>query len=262
MHSNMKAVILAGGYGTRISEESSIKPKPIVEIGGKPVLWHIMKIYSHYNVKDFIICCGYKGYLIKEYFSSYLINNSDFTISLKENNINIHKNPTENWNITLIDTGEKTMTGGRLKRVRRYLKKGEDFFLTYGDGVSNININKLLAFHKKHKKKATVTVVQPSGRYGSVNFDPKSNIVKNFIEKPKGDKNWINGGFFVLNESVIDFIKGDKEIWEKKPLENLSKKKQLMAFKHEGFWKAMDTLNDRNQLESMIAKNDAPWVLW
>jgi len=258
----MKAVILAGGFGTRLSEETVIKPKPIVEIGGKPILWHIMKIYSYYNVNEFIICCGYKGYLIKEYFSNYLRHNSDLTIDLKSNEINIHKKTNENWKITLIDTGVNTLTGGRIKRIRKYLKKGEDFFMTYGDGVADINISKLKSFHKSHGKLATVSVVQPSGRYGSVSYCSKTNIVTSFVEKPKGDKNWINGGFFVLNEKVIDYIKGDKEIWERTPLEKLSSKNQLIAFKHKGFWKAMDTLNDKNQLEDLINKNNAPWIIW
>jgi glucose-1-phosphate cytidylyltransferase len=258
----VKVVILAGGLGTRISEETIFKPKPMVEIGGKPILWHIMKIYSFYGINEFIICCGYKGYLIKEYFSNYLRHNSDLTIDLKSNSIIIHKKSSENWKIKLVDTGNDTLTGGRIKRIRKYLKKGEDFFMTYGDGLADININKLIKFHKSQGKIATVSIVQPSGRYGSVNYSSKTNLVTSFIEKPKGDKNWINGGFFVLNEKVIDYISGDQEIWEKTPMKKLSSKKQLIVYKHHGFWKAMDTLNDKNQLEDLIIKGKAPWVVW
>jgi glucose-1-phosphate cytidylyltransferase len=258
----MKVVILAGGTGTRLSEETIIKPKPIVELCGKPIIWHIMKIYSYYGFKEFIICCGYKGYLIKDYFSNYTINNSDFIIDLKRNKLKTLNKQSEDWKIALIDTGIDTLTGGRIKRIRKYLHKNENFFMTYGDGVANINIKNLLSFHKSHNKLATISIVQPIGRYGSVNYNSKTKLVDNFIEKPKGDNNWINGGFFVLNEKVIDYIRGDEEIWEKRPLERLSKNKQLMSYKHEGFWKAMDSLNDKNQLEELILKKTAPWIVW
>ena len=258
----MKVVILAGGLGTRLSEETIIKPKPIVNIGGRPIIWHIMKIFSHYGYNEFIICCGYKGYLIKEYFLNFTKYNSNLEIDLSKDKISLLNKKKEKFKILLIDTGDSTMTGGRLKKIRKYLDKDQDFFMTYGDGVANIDLIKLIKYHKKHKKKATVTIVQPKGRYGSVKLDKKSNMVQNFIEKPKGDKNWINGGFFVLNEKVIDYIKNDKDIWERKPLENLAKNNQLAAYKHQGFWKAMDTLNDKKELDQLIKKKKAPWMTW
>lgn len=258
----MKVVILAGGLGTRLSEETIIKPKPIVNIGGRPIIWHIMKIFSYYGYNEFIICCGYKGYLIKEYFLNFTKYNSNLEIDLSKDKISLLNEKKEKFKILLIDTGDSTMTGGRLKKIRKYLDKDQDFLMTYGDGVANIDLYKLIKYHKKHKKKATVTIVQPKGRYGSVKLDKKSNMVQNFIEKPKGDKNWINGGFFVLNEKVIDYVKNDKDIWERKPLENLAKNNQLAAYKHKGFWKAMDTLNDKKELDQLIKKKRAPWITW
>lgn len=256
----MKAVILAGGIGSRISEESLIRPKPMVEIGGKPILWHILKIYSHYGINDFIICCGYKGEMIKEFFVNYNTRNSDFTIDIKNQNIKVHKRTSEEWNVTLVDTGKDSMTGGRISRIKKYLSSNEDFCLTYGDGVSNVNIKKLINFHKKHKKPATMTIVLPPGRFGMVKFD-KKNLVKSFVEKPSGDGSWINGGFFVLNSKVLNLVNKDTDVWEKKPLENLSKGNKLMAFKHSGFWKAMDTLKDKTVLEEMWISNPL-WKVW
>ena len=258
----MKAVILAGGLGTRLSEETLIKPKPMVMIGGKPILLHIMKIFSNYGFNEFIVCCGYKGEIIKEFFLNYINHNSDIDIDLSSNKISFLKKKKENFKVLLVDTGDKTMTGGRLKKIQKYLKKNEDFLMTYGDGVADINLNKLVSFHKKHKKKATITIVQPKGRYGSVSFDKKTKIVKSFVEKPKGDKNWINGGFFVLNENVLNYIKNENDIWERKPLDKLSKNNQLVAFKHKGFWRAMDTLNDKKELEELIKNKRAPWITW
>lgn len=255
----MKAVILAGGYGTRISEESYLKPKPMIEIGGRPVLWHIMKHYSHHGIKEFVICCGYKGYMIKEYFANYFLHLSDVTFDMKDNKMKVHQNNTDPWKVTLIDTGENTMTGGRIKRVKEYIGK-EDFCLTYGDGLSDVDISALLKFHKKHKKLATVTATQPPGRFGTLNL--KGESVMSFKEKPEGDGNWINGGFFVLNHKCLDLIKGDDTVWEKEPLEQLAKKGNLQAYFHKGFWQPMDTLRDKNYLEDLWNKGKAPWKKW
>jgi glucose-1-phosphate cytidylyltransferase len=255
----MKAVILAGGLGTRLSEETHLKPKPMVEIGGKPILWHIMKIYGSHGINEFIICCGYKGYLIKEYFSNYFLHMSDVTIDMEKNTMEIHRKKAEPWKITLVDTGDNTMTGGRLKRVKEYLND-EDFCFTYGDGVSDVNITKLIEHHKSNKKLATVTVVQPPGRYGTV--DIVDHKVQGFVEKPKGDGGWINGGFFVLNPRVIDLIDNDFIPWESTPMEALANKNELNAFFHSGFWKPMDTLRDKNQLEELVIENKAPWIKW
>jgi glucose-1-phosphate cytidylyltransferase len=255
----MKVVILAGGFGTRLSEETDIKPKPMVEIGGKPILWHIMKIYSAYGFNNFIICLGYKGYVIKEYFANYFLHMSDVTIDLKSNQMEIHNVKTEPWRVTLIDTGLNTMTGGRIKRIQPYIGN-ETFMLTYGDGVGNINIRELLEFHKKHGKYATLTAVQPSGRFGAL--DLNGNEIKAFKEKPKGDGAWINGGFFVLEPQIFDYIEGDETIWERDPLENLAKDGQLMAYKHTGFWKPMDTLRDKRELEALWQSGNPPWKVW
>ena len=256
----IKTVILAGGLGTRLSEETSLKPKPMVEIGGMPILWHIMKIYSQYDFNDFIICCGYKGYLIKEYFANYSLHTSDITFNMQENKMHIHANKTEPWNVTLVDTGEHTLTGGRLARVQNYLDFDEPFFFTYGDGLANINLNQLLEHHIKHGKLATLTAVQPPGRFGAIKLD--NSDVTNFQEKPDGDKAWINGGFFVLDPKVLKFIDGDSCIWEKDPLEKLSKEKQLSAFKHEGFWQPMDNLRDKNKLNDMWLRGNPLWKIW
>lgn len=259
----MKVVILAGGMGTRISEESDYKPKPMIEIGGKPILWHIMKIYSHYGFNDFIICCGYKGYVIKEYFANYFLHQADVTIDLKKNDLEIHHSHAEPWKITLIDTGLNTMTGGRIKRIEKYIGN-ETFLLTYGDGVADIDIPALINFHKSQKKLATVTVVQPSGRFGAIIFDTQDNVnVIAFQEKPKGDGAWVNGGFFVLESKIFGYIKdGDNTIWERTPLENLSDDGQLVAYKHFGFWKPMDTLRDKNELEEAWQTGNAKWKTW
>lgn len=253
----MKAVILAGGLGTRISEETQAKPKPMIEIGGKPLLWHIMKIYSYYNINDFVICCGYKGYLIKEYFANYFLHSSDVTFDIKNNKIEIHQMKSEPWIVTLIDTGENTMTGGRIKRVEKYVD--ETFCLTYGDGLSDINISKLLDFHKNQGKIATVSAVNPPGRFGSLILEP--NIVTKFTEKPIGDSR-INGGFFVFQKDIMDYLRNDEEILEKYPLENLAQNGQLAAFLHNGFWKPMDTLRDKIVLEELWETNKAPWKIW
>lgn len=256
----MKAVILAGGLGTRISEESSIRPKPMVEIGGKPILWHILKMYSAHGINDFVICCGYKGYLIKEYFANYFLHMSDVTFDMSNGNLmKIHQQYAEPWRVTLVDTGENTQTGGRLKRVRNYLD-GEDFCFTYGDGLSDVNLTNLIAFHKSHGKRATVTAVQPPGRFGALNLSGTN--VSSFIEKPHGDGMYINGGFFVLSPDVIDLIDGDEILWEKKPLETLSKTNQLEAFTHDGFWQPMDTMRDKQHLEALWASGNAPWRVW
>lgn len=257
----MKAVILAGGYGTRISEESSIRPKPMVEIGGKPILWHIMKIYSSYGINEFVICLGYKGHAIKEYFANYHLHKSDVTFDLGNQNTQVHKNGAENWKVTLVETGENTMTGGRIKRVKKYIGD-ETFCLTYGDGVSNVNVQKLIEFHKKQKVLATVTAVQPPGRFGALNLKKGKNKVASFREKPQGDGTWINGGFFVLEPGILDFISGDKETWEQAPMQNLAKKGKLAAFRHDGFWQPMDTLRDKNVLEEMWQNGTAPWKVW
>ncbi len=254
----MKAVILAGGLGTRLSEETAVKPKPMVEIGGKPILWHIIKIYSSYGINDFIICCGYKGYVIKEYFANYFLHNSDVTFSLKENKIDIHQAKVEPWKITLLDTGANTMTGGRLKKIRKYLDS--TFCFTYGDGLSNINIQELIDFHKRHKKYVTLSAVRAPGRYGELIID--GNQVTNFQEKPTGDSARINGGFFVVEPEAIDYISDEQTMWEDKPLQNLSKDGELIAFKHDGFWQPMDTLRDKNTLEKMWKDETPPWKVW
>jgi len=256
----MKVVILAGGRGTRIQEESLIKPKPLIEIGSKPIIWHIMKTYSHYGFKEFVICCGYKGYLIKEYFANFSLHNSDVTIDIKKNEIKVHKNNNEDWKITLIDTGDDSLTGGRILRIKDFVD--EEFLLTYGDGVADVNISKLIEHHKINKKIATMTVVQPQGRFGVVEFNTKNNLIENFSEKLKGDGAWINGGFFVLNKKIFDYLKDDFTIWEKEPLEKLSKENQLVAFKHDNFWYPMDTMRDKDYLENLWEKNEAPWKLW
>ena len=256
----MKVVILAGGKGTRIQEESLIKPKPLIEIGSKPIIWHIMKTYSHYGFKEFVICCGYKGYLIKEYFANFSLHNSDVTIDIKKNEIKVHKNNNEDWKITLIDTGDDSLTGGRILRIKDFVD--EEFLLTYGDGVADVNISKLIEHHKINKKIATMTVVQPQGRFGVVEFNTKNNLIENFSEKLKGDGAWINGGFFVLNKKIFKYLKDDFTIWEKEPLENLSKENQLVAFKHDNFWYPMDTMRDKDYLENLWEKNEAPWKLW
>jgi glucose-1-phosphate cytidylyltransferase len=256
----MKVVILAGGLGTRLSEETIIKPKPMVEIGGKPILWHIMKIYSFYGFNDFIICLGYKGYVIKEFFNNYFLHNSDLTIDLKENKIQIHSNSVDPWKVTLIDTGEQTMTGGRLLRVRDYIENNT-FLMTYGDGVADINILEVIKFHKMKKKIATVTAAQPTGRFGSLVIDEDYNV-KSFIEKPPGDGGWVNAGFFVLEPKIFDYIKGDETIFEKEPLENLAKENQLVSYKHKGFWMPMDKLSDKIELERLWNSGKAPWKLW
>jgi glucose-1-phosphate cytidylyltransferase len=254
----MKAVILAGGLGTRIAEETSVKPKPMIEIGGMPILWHILKMYSAHGIQDFVICCGYKGYMIKEYFANYFLHMSDVTIDMSHNSIEVHQKKAEPWKITLIDTGENTQTGGRLKRVAEYLDS--DFCLTYGDGVGSVDIAASIAFHKQHGKLATMTAVQPPGRFGALELD--GTTVKSFIEKPQGDGGWINGGFFVLNPKVLDLIDSDATLWEKEPLESLAKQGQLESFFHSGFWRPMDTLRDKTTLEELWASGKAPWKNW
>lgn len=258
----MKAIILAGGFGTRLSEETDIKPKPMVEIGGKPILWHLMKIYSAHGINEFIICCGYKGYLIKEYFYNYSIHQSDITIDMKDYKTpRVHQNKSEPWKITLVDTGENTMTGGRLKRVKDYLKNDENFCFTYGDGIGDIDITSLIKFHQSHGKKATLTATRPPGRYGALLFG-REDIVESFQEKPEGDGSWINGGFFVLNKSVIDLIYDDQTSWESEPLDYLVKEKELYAFKHYGFWQPMDTLREKKILNDLWTKGNPPWKTW
>jgi glucose-1-phosphate cytidylyltransferase len=257
---NMKAVILAGGLGTRISEETISKPKPMVEIGGKTILWHILKIYSHYGIKDFIICCGYKGYVIKEYFQNYFLHQSDVTFNMKDNQMVVHKERAEPWTITLVDTGDESMTGGRLKRVASYVKDEECFCFTYGDGVADIDINELINFHKSHGKEATLTATFPPGRFGALEIEDGE--VREFQEKPRGDGALINGGFFVLSPKVLDRITDDSTIWEQEPLKGLAYDNQLMAFKHEGFWQPMDTLRDKLHLEELLTSNKAPWKIW
>jgi glucose-1-phosphate cytidylyltransferase len=256
----MKAVILAGGLGTRISEESHLKPKPMIEIGGKPILWHIMKIYSHYGINDFIICLGYKGYVIKEYFANYFLHMSDVTFDMAHNQMEVHEKYAEPWRVTLVDTGESTMTGGRLKRVKDYLSSDEPFCFTYGDGVSNVRVDELVEFHRRHGKLATVTAIQPPGRYGSLNLTGP--LVRSFQEKPAGDGAWINGGFFVLNPQAVDAIEGDSTSWEGGPLEGFALQEQLVAYQHAGFWQAMDTLRDKNHLEELWTAGKAPWKIW
>ena len=256
----MKAVILAGGLGTRISEETHLKPKPMIEIGGKPIIWHIMKLYSFHGVNDFIICCGYKGHVIKEYFQNYFLHMSDVTFDLSENHMKVHKKKAEPWKVTLVDTGENTLTAGRLKRVANYLDPTEPFCFTYGDGLSDVDISKSIQFHNDHGKLATITAVQPPGRYGAL--DCEGATVKGFTEKPKGDGGYINGGFFVLSPKVIDLIDGDDSSWEAEPLNKLASKNDLIAFEHDGFWQAMDTLRDKHQLEELWSADKAPWKNW
>lgn len=255
----MKLVILAGGLGTRISEETSSRPKPMVEVGGKPILWHLMKIYSSYGVNDFIICCGYKGYVIKEYFANYFLHTSDVTFNMTNNHIEVHQKKAEPWRVTLVDTGESTMTGGRLKRVRDYLD-ADDFCFTYGDGLGTVDISRLISFHNSHGRDATVTAVQPPGRFGAL--ETEGITVRSFVEKPHGDGMCINGGFFVLKKKVIDLIDGDETIWERSPLETLARTGQLAAFRHEGFWQPMDTLRDKQYLEDLWQSGRAPWKVW
>lgn len=254
----MKAVILCGGLGTRISEESHLRPKPMIEIGGRPILWHIMKLYGAAGITEFVICCGYKGYFIKEYFANYFLHMSDVTFDMSENRMEVHQRHAEPWRVTLVDTGEMTQTGGRIARVRDYVK--ERFLLTYGDGVSDLDIRKLIAFHDAEGAEATVTAIQPAGRFGSIQIEGAR--VKTFLEKPKGDGRWISGGFFVCEPSVLDRIEGDDTIWERAPLESLSQDGQLAVYKHNGFWAAMDTLRDKNFLEDLWASGDAPWKIW
>ena len=257
----MKAVILAGGFGTRISEESGIKPKPMIEIGHKPILWHIMKIYAAHGVDDFVICCGYRGYLIKEYFASYFLHRSDVTFDLRENKMHVHQNHVEPWRVTLVDTGDNAMTGGRLKRVADYLD-GETFCLTYGDGVSDVDVQKIIEFHHSNAKLATLTAVQPPGRFGAFTLDKGQHTISGFREKPNGDGAWVNGGFFVLEPKVLDYIAGDGTVWEREPLEQLALDGQLAAYKHSGFWQPMDTLRDKMYLEDLWTKGQAPWKVW
>tara|TARA_B100001057_G_C22852365_1_gene951448 strand:- start:67 stop:840 length:774 start_codon:yes stop_codon:yes gene_type:complete len=257
----MKAVILAGGFGTRLSEETTKIPKPMIEIGGKPILWHILKIYSAHGVNDFIICCGYKGYLIKEYFKNYYLHQSDVTFQIQDNTMKVHKNNTEPWKVTLVDTGQSTMTGGRLKKVREYIKDEEAFCFTYGDGLADINISALIKFHQDHGKKATLTATIPPGRYGALKIG-SNDIVKNFKEKPDGDGSWISGGFFVLCPSVIDLIKDEQTSWEQEPLITLAQKNQIFAYKHEGFWQPMDTLREKILLNDLWNEGRAPWKIW
>jgi len=256
----MKVVILAGGFGTRISEESMLKPKPMIEIGSRPILWHIMKTYSHWGYNDFVILCGYKAYCIKEYFANYFLHQSDVTIDIATNQMEIHRTSSEKWKITVLDTGLHTMTGGRIKRAQPYIGNNT-FMLTYGDGVSNMNINKLVDFHKVHKKTVTMTSVKPAGRFGALHIESDNSIVS-FKEKPQGDGAWINGGFFVCNPQVFDYIAGDEVTFEREPLENLANKGELMAMKHFGFWSAMDTLRDKNRLSDLWNSGDAPWKVW
>ncbi len=256
----MKAVILSGGLGTRISEETHLRPKPMIEIGGRPILWHILKIYSAYGVNDFVICCGYKGYVIKEYFANYFLHMSDVTFDMVHNQMYVHERHAEPWRVTLVDTGESTLTGGRLKRVQQYVAEEEAFCFTYGDGVSDVNIRELIKFHQQHGKLATVTAVQPPGRYGALEINEQS--VTAFTEKPPGDGGLINGGFFVLSPKCLDLIEGDDSSWESQPLIELSAQNQLMAFEHKGFWQPMDTLRDKNHLESLWESGAAPWKVW
>jgi len=255
----MKAVILAGGFGTRISEETAVRPKPMIEIGGKPVLWHILKTYSHHGISDFIICLGYRGYIIKEYFANYFLHTSDVTFDLSNNKLEVHQKHAEPWRITLVDTGEHTQTGGRLKRVANYLD-GETFCFTYGDGLANIDIAAELAFHRSNKTLATMCAVQPPGRFGAL--DISGNRITRFEEKPSGDGTWINGGYFILEPEVLRYIEGDDCIWERGPLENLAKDGQLSAYSHNGFWQPMDTLRDKIKLEELWQDNKAPWKVW
>lgn len=256
----MKVVILCGGMGTRLREETEYRPKPMIEIGEKPILWHIIKMYSSYGFNDFVICLGYKGYVIKEYFSNYFLHQSDVTMDLGKNKMEVHDSHAEQWRITLVDTGLNTMTGGRIKRIKKYV--GNDaFMLTYGDGVADINLNRLLAFHKSHGRTATITAVQPSGRFGALDMDENDHVIS-FKEKPKGDNAWINGGFFVLEAKIFDYIEGDRTVWEREPLEYLAKEGELAAYRHTGFWQPMDTLRDKNQLDELWGSGKPPWKTW
>ena len=261
----MKAVIFAGGYGTRISEESGVRPKPMVEVGGKPILWHILKIYSHYGINDFIICCGYKGYVIKEFFSNYFLHRSDVTFDMEHNTMLVHRRKTEPWRVTLVDTGEESMTGGRLRRVREYLGD-ETFCLTYGDGLADVDIRATIDFHRAQGKFATLTAVQPPGRFGTFFMEKDQLQVPHFREKPKGDdeggRTWINGGFFVLEPRVFDYLADDSTVWEREPMEALAREGQLSAFRHDGFWQPMDTLRDKHVLEDLWQSGNAPWHVW
>jgi len=257
----MKVVILAGGFGTRISEESHLKPKPMIEIGGRPILWHIMKIYSSFGFNDFVVCLGYKGYYIKEYFAHYFLHESDITFDFRDGNQRtVHNHTAEPWRVTLVDTGAETMTGGRIKRISSHLE-GQRFMLTYGDGVADVNITELLAFHDSHGKQATVTSIQPAGRFGALDLD-NTNQVLGFQEKPKGDGSWVNGGFFILEPGVIDRISEDSTVFEKEPMESLARDNQLVAYKHHGFWQPMDTMRDKNHLEDLWGSGKAPWKVW
>jgi len=256
----MKAVILAGGLGTRLSEETSLKPKPMVEIGGMPILWHIMKSYSNHGINDFVICCGYKGYVIKEYFANYFLHQSDVTFDMRNNTMDVHQKRAEPWTVTLVDTGEHSMTGGRLNRVRKYIEDDEAFCFTYGDGVGDIDISASIAFHKQHGKAATLTATFPPGRFGAL--DVRGGQVMSFKEKPKGDGAMINGGFFVLSPKVLKYLGGDDTVWEQQPLQRLADDGQLMAFEHQGFWQPMDTLRDKHLLEELWASGNAPWKKW
>jgi glucose-1-phosphate cytidylyltransferase len=258
----MNVVILAGGKGTRISEESQFKPKPMIEIGDMPILWHIMKIYSHYGYNDFIICCGYKGYMIKEYFANYYLRTSDITFNFRsDGNMQIHNNVSEPWTVTLVDTGAETMTGGRIKRIQKFIPEGESFLMTYGDGVSDINIEDLVQFHRSMNKIATMTVVQPRGRYGAVKIQ-QNGSVSQFVEKPQGDGGWINGGFFVLDYDIFDYLKNDSEVFEKQPLETLAENDGLVAYKHKGYWQSMDSMRDQMLLQNAWLEGMAPWKVW
>lgn len=254
----MKAVILAGGLGTRLSEETATRPKPMVEVGGRPILWHILKIYSEYEIQDFVICAGYKGYMIKEYFANYFLHMSDVTFDIQQNTIEVHKKRSEAWRVTVVDTGDESMTGGRIKRIAPYID--DTFCMTYGDGVADVNIGELVEFHKKQGTKATLTAVQPSGRFGALDLD--GDTVKNFEEKPQGDGAWINGGFFVLEPGVFDYIEQDSTVWERAPMENLAKDGEISAYKHHGYWQPMDTLGDRNKLQDLWDASKAPWKVW
>jgi len=256
----LKAVILAGGLGTRISEETSVRPKPMIEIGGKPILWHIMKTYSHHGINDFVVCCGYKGYVIKEYFANYFLHMSDITFDMQNNEMEVHHHHAEPWRVTLVDTGEGTLTGGRLKRIADYVKDDVAFCFTYGDGIADLNITELLAFHKLHGRSATVTAVQPAGRYGALEM--YGSEVRGFVEKPQGEGGWINGGYFVLTPTCLNLLTDDQCSWEGEPLVELARQGQLMAFEHSGFWQPMDTLRDRTQLEDLWRSGKAPWKVW
>ena len=256
----MKAVILAGGLGTRISEETHLKPKPMIEVGGKPILWHILKMYSAHGVNEFVICCGYKGYVIKEYFANYFLHMSDVTFDMTNNHMEVHQQNAEPWKVTLVDTGDNTLTGGRLKRVEDYVKNEDSFCFTYGDGVSNVDIRASIKFHRQHGKLATVTAVHPPGRFGAL--ERSGDQVTGFVEKPRGDGDLINGGFFILSPKCLELIEGDQSSWEGEPLTNLAKNNEMMSFEHQGFWQPMDTLRDKNFLEDLWISDKAPWKVW